>query len=369
MAVKQKELPEDVKRSKIKDVLGKVKPIPQEKVESENIAQEAIQDKSKESGSRLDNPAIASALLTALPTVIGGALQGAEGASIGANVGSGAAQKFVDKQEAEKAQTAKLQREDTIFERQQNEKKRQEQARREELKAEQEFSAGEAEKQRAFQAEQAGIQRGHQKGLAEAANAAKMAEQAIKAKEGSAKIEEGLRKEYTGNAVTKDTAKVVSAFAKVQKASENPSAAGDLSLIFNYMKMLDPGSVVREGEFATAQNAAGVPDRIRNMYNNLKSGQRLNATQRADFAAQAQNVYQAQSAVQSQIDQQFQQLAERSGANPQNILITSTAPESKGIQEIQKSAQGEEENAIDAANSPEEIQKIVEQARSKYGGQ
>jgi len=39
--------------------------------------------------------------------------------------------------------------------------------------------------------------------------------------------------------------------------------------------MLDPGSVVRESEFATAQNAAGVPDQVRNMYNKVLSGTRL----------------------------------------------------------------------------------------------
>jgi len=33
------------------------------------------------------------------------------------------------------------------------------------------------------------------------------------------------------------------------------------------MKILDPGSVVREGEFATAQNSAGIPERIRAKYN------------------------------------------------------------------------------------------------------
>lgn len=53
------------------------------------------------------------------------------------------------------------------------------------------------------------------------------------------------------------------------------------------MKMLDPGSVVREQEFANAQNAAGVPDQVRNAYNKAISGQRLNPTQRQDFLNQA----------------------------------------------------------------------------------
>ena len=61
------------------------------------------------------------------------------------------------------------------------------------------------------------------------------------------------------------------------------TAAGDIAYIFQYMKMLDPTSVVREGEFATAQNAAGVPDQIRNMYNRVTTGERLNDTQRSQM--------------------------------------------------------------------------------------
>ena len=38
-----------------------------------------------------------------------------------------------------------------------------------------------------------------------------------------------------------------------------PDAAGDMALIFSYMKMLDPNSTVREGEYATAQDAGSIP--------------------------------------------------------------------------------------------------------------
>ncbi|WP_442253485.1 hypothetical protein ACS0OX_17240 [Stenotrophomonas pavanii] len=97
--------------------------------------------------------------------------------------------------------------------------------------------------------------------------------------------EQGLRKEVTQN--LKEDQGVLSMYRNVQAAAGQPSAAGDLSLIFAFMKMLDPGSVVREQEFANAQNAAGVPDQVRNAYNKAISGQRLNPTQRQDFLNQA----------------------------------------------------------------------------------
>lgn len=80
------------------------------------------------------------------------------------------------------------------------------------------------------------------------------------------------------------------AFGRIQ-ASNDGTPAGDLALIFNYMKLLDPGSVVREGEFATAQNATGVPQRVVNAYNQLLSGERLNPAQRKNFTDQAEKIF------------------------------------------------------------------------------
>jgi len=99
--------------------------------------------------------------------------------------------------------------------------------------------------------------------------------------------EEKLRKEFLAN--TKVHNEVRQSYQRVLSSKED--AAGDLALIFGYMKMLDPGSVVRETEFANAQNAAGVPDMIRNMYNRILSGERLNPNQREQFKGQAGSIY------------------------------------------------------------------------------
>ncbi len=129
----------------------------------------------------------------------------------------------------------------------------------------------------------------------------------------------GMRKEFSGQ--SKDYRAVRTSFSKVQETAKSPSAAGDLALIFNYMKMLDPGSVVREGEFATAQSAAGVPTQVRNVYNRLVSGERLAPEQRQDFLNQAYNVYSAQASGQNLLEEQYRDLAERSGYDPENVVI------------------------------------------------
>lgn len=101
---------------------------------------------------------------------------------------------------------------------------------------------------------------------------------------------------------------IEAAFTRVRASAENPSAAGDLALIFNFMKMQDPGSTVREGEFATAQNAAGVPDRLRAMYNNVANGQRMTPEQRADFVGRSEALYSAQRQLAEQRLAQYREL-------------------------------------------------------------
>jgi len=80
-------------------------------------------------------------------------------------------------------------------------------------------------------------------------------------------------------------------YNRIIASAKDPSAAGDMALIFNYMKVLDPGSTVREGEFATAQNSAGVPEIIRAQYNKVMSGKRLSTSQRDDFVDRAKKLY------------------------------------------------------------------------------
>ena len=111
---------------------------------------------------------------------------------------------------------------------------------------------------------------------------------------------------------------IAQAYRKVLSAPE--SAAGDMSKIFGYMKILDPGSTVREGEAASAQNAAGVPDRILNLYNKTLTGQRLNPTQRADFDNSAYKLVESQKQQFEGLKTHFKDRAISQNANPNNVI-------------------------------------------------
>ncbi len=128
----------------------------------------------------------------------------------------------------------------------------------------------------------------------------------------------GLRKEFTG--LSGDFITMRDAIGKVRVAAGTPSAAGDLALIFNYMKILDPNSVVRESEFATAANAAGVPERIRAQYNKVVDGERLSVKTREDFVGTANRLFDNQLKNQRALETSFSATAKRLNMNPRNVV-------------------------------------------------
>lgn len=92
------------------------------------------------------------------------------------------------------------------------------------------------------------------------------------------------------NSSIKNDLQVVSQLKNLESTAElakSGNAASQISLVFSYMKALDPTSTVREGEFATVQNAAGVPDRIRNSFNKLQNGEFLTSGQIDDIVNEA----------------------------------------------------------------------------------
>jgi hypothetical protein len=111
-------------------------------------------------------------------------------------------------------------------------------------------------------------------------------------------------------------------YKKIEAAAKNPSAAGDISLIFGYMKLLDPTSVVREGEFATAQNAGSVPDRIFALYNKALTGETLKSNIREDFVNQAKNLVRSQQEIYKQtVEPRFNSIVESAKLNKQNVMF------------------------------------------------
>lgn len=168
--------------------------------------------------------------------------------------------------------------------------------------------------------------------------------------------EKKLRDEYVGQ--TKDFKTIQSAWRSIKTSGGEPSAAGDMSLIFGYMKLLDPGSTVREGEYANAQNAGGVPDRVIASYNKIINGQILSDSQRKDFIGQAKKQYDSRLGEYSGLKKSYTQLAKEYGLEPKRVVVEFDIPEEVAPEKVQKSeidslAMELEQVPQDQRNSPE----------------
>jgi len=194
------------------------------------------------------------------------------------------------------------------------------------------------------------------------------------------RAERDLRREFDGR--QDGFRQVRDSYAQIRALAEGPpSAAGDLSFIFSYMKMLDPGSVVREGEFANAQNAAGVPDQIRNLYNRVSQGQRLNDAQRADFTNQARSIYETRARQFERDAEEYRGLATDYGFDPSRVVTVQALPQEPGQGTgigAMVGARGAPRDVLErpneipanewAAMTPQERQRVI-QILGRQGGQ
>lgn len=100
-------------------------------------------------------------------------------------------------------------------------------------------------------------------------------------------FEEKLRKEFTAR--TKLYNNLIPTFNNIKSSADAKNGPGDIALITSFMKMLDPASVVRETEFATARDTAGLYDRLINKLSNLEDGTliSLESSQRQQYVSLA----------------------------------------------------------------------------------
>ena len=138
----------------------------------------------------------------------------------------------------------------------------------------------------------------------------------------------GMRKEFSRESDTWRQSR--DAFDRMQAAQ--PTGPGDISLLTSYMKLLDPQSVVREGEFATASNAGGVPDRIRGMYNQLVRGKgQLTPELRAQFRSQAAALIEPQRQNQLRREQAYGGMVARAGMTQADVIQDYLGPYREGL--------------------------------------
>ncbi|HTD74555.1 MAG TPA: hypothetical protein VK652_13585 [Steroidobacteraceae bacterium] len=133
------------------------------------------------------------------------------------------------------------------------------------------------------------------------------------------KHEQALRKEYT--ALSGDMRTINDSVGKLRKAKTLDTGAGDIAMVYAYMKMLDPTSVVREGEYATAEQTGGVPERVVNAYNKVIAGTRLTPSMREQFVTAGEALAGEKTERFGKLKGQYENIARKAGADPSRIML------------------------------------------------
>jgi len=111
-----------------------------------------------------------------------------------------------------------------------------------------------------------------------------------------------------------------------KEIKDDTKGVGDMAAVFLFMKMLDPGSVVRESEFQAAQATAGIMDRLGIKVSQLKKGDILSPAQRKDFLNLAKEFMDAGSSLKNETRLNLGQAVDNYSLTPQNIFGVETAP-------------------------------------------
>jgi hypothetical protein len=127
-----------------------------------------------------------------------------------------------------------------------------------------------------------------------------------------------LRTEYN-NRVGDVTAGRVN-FQKMEESAKIQEGLGDVALITSFMKMLDPGSTVRESEFAVARDTGGLLTSLENLLTKAKGGQFLTNPQRTTFVNLAKQYLAAAEKDGATTRKSMEGIVARLGLNPADVF-------------------------------------------------
>ena len=129
----------------------------------------------------------------------------------------------------------------------------------------------------------------------------------------------GLGKRWTAESA--DYLSSGQSLAAMMDYADQQSGAGDLGLIFSYMKMLDPASVVREGEQVQAVKTGNIGDQLWAAYEKVTSGKKLTPKQRYNFIRSAAARFNTLTNTQKRLNKHFEGIANEYRISP-SLIIT-----------------------------------------------
>lgn len=152
-----------------------------------------------------------------------------------------------------------------------------------------------------------------------------------------------LRSDFRAEPIYKGFEEIKAAKNQIDQAAQMATPAGDLAAATKIMKILDPGSVVRESELGMAMSAAGLGDKLENYAQMIISGQKLTPDQRKDFVTLSDKLYNSAAQQYNTKRQEYAGIAEANG-----LSVDAAAGKPAQIKEVKTNAFGILPSALDA---------------------
>ena len=134
----------------------------------------------------------------------------------------------------------------------------------------------------------------------------------------SSKDAANLRKEFTAQSKELGYRDLQNAWNKVQSAEK--TGAGDLTILYSYIKALDPTSVVREGEINLTKAAESIPSNIIRAYQQAKQGKIMSDKLRSEMTREVGLMYNERAKQQQELNAYYSGLATDMQIDPQKVV-------------------------------------------------
>lgn len=135
-----------------------------------------------------------------------------------------------------------------------------------------------------------------------------------------------LRDEFQGSVVVKNYRDITPIMESMKDAATRPSRAADLNMVYALAKIMDPGSVVREGEMIMVNNTQGIGDRLAGMINSLNGGATLTPEARARILEEAQSRYKGLEQNYKALEDHYGGMADRFGLRREDVIVPIRKP-------------------------------------------
>ncbi len=127
-----------------------------------------------------------------------------------------------------------------------------------------------------------------------------------------------LRKQFESEQPVQDYKTVTPILDAALKAQNNK--AGDLNLVYAFGKVMDPNSVVREGEQVMATNVGGVGEKVKGYLDAIAGQGQLTPTQRTELLEEIRTRARSLGQTYDQRRAFYEDFAKRNGINPDDVV-------------------------------------------------